>query len=403
MNTQVIKKAVPLIFAMVFSILFFVYLEKNNNKYVIQIDKSKGLNQQSVHVIESLVADKAVKFEVYTREDSAIGQKIKQFFSPFKRINPDIQIEFIDPITHPSKVKLNAVTMQGEMVLRQVDDRILGKINITELSESAVVNAIRKLLNNQDEWLIFAEGYGMLSVNDDTGSGLSQLLIHLKKLGFHVARMPLNVSLVLPDNVKAIILPAPRDTLDNTMVAWLQAQMEKGIAIWWLNDIGLSQPQLELALDVMMADKVLINNKEYSGSISEFPNNIITENFNQPIYLAESNEIIANGFAPLIQTPNRANLAVSGELNNARVVITGDADFINNQYLNAAANKALTTRIIDWLLHHDDRINIPVRVNENTQLYLSQTQLILLSVVFLLIFPSFFLLMAFKHWRANRG
>ena len=403
MNTQLIKRIVPLIFSIVVAILLFVFLEKNSNNYAIQVDQSEGLNQQSIGVIESLTADKAVKFEVYTRADSSIGKKIKLFFAPFKRINPEIQVEFIDPTTQPSKVKLNAVTMQGEMVLRHIDEISLGKINITELSESAVVNAIRKLQNNQDEWLIFAEGYGMQSVNDDTASGLSQLLIHLKKLGFHVARMPLNVSLILPDNVKAIVLPSPRELLDNTMVEWLQAQMNKGIAIWWLTDIGVLQPQLELAMDIMIGEKSLINDKEYSGNILEFPKNIITENFNQPIYIAEANSIISDSFTPLIQTQSKANLAVSGQLNNSRIVITGDADFINNQYLNAAANKAMTTRIIDWLLHHDDRINIPVQINKNTQLYLTQTQLILLSGVFLLLIPLLLLFIAIKQWRASRA
>ncbi len=403
MNTRVFKKSIPLIAAIVILTLLFIYLEKNTSRYALQVDKSKGLNQQSIHVIESLTSNKAVKFEVYTRADSSIGKKIKQFFAPFKRINPEIQIEFIDPTTQPSKARLNAVTIQGEMVLRHLDETSLGKINITELSESAVVNAIRKLQNSQDEWLIFAEGYGMQSVNDDTDSGLSQLLLHLKKLGFHVARMPLNVSLILPDNVKAIVLPSPTEILDNEMVAWLQTQMDKGIAIWWLNDIDNTQPQLELAMDMMIGEKSLINDEDYSGSITEFPNNIITENFNQPIYIAEANAIIADGFTPLIQTQNKENLAVSRQLNNSRIVITGDADFINNQYLNVAANKALSTRIIDWLLYHDDRINIPVHINENTQLYLSQTQLVLLSVVFLLLIPLLFLFIAIKQWRASRA
>lgn len=403
MNTRIFKKSIPLIVAIVVTTLLFIYLEKNSNNYALKVDKSKGLNQQSVHVIESLTGDKAVKFEIYTRANSAIGKKIKQFFAPFKRINPEIQVEFINPTTQPSKVKLNAVTIQGEMVLRHIDETNLGKINITELSESAVVNAIRKLQNNQDEWLIFAEGYGMQSVNDDSASGLSKLLLHLKKLGIHVARMPLNVSLILPDNVKVIVLPSPREILDNTIVAWLQTQMDKGISIWWLNDIENTQPQLELSMDVMIGEKTLINDKDYSGSISEFPNNIITENFNQPIYIAEANVIIADSFTPLIQTQNKQRLAVSRQLNNSRLVITGDADFITNQYLNAAANKALTTRIIDWLFYHDDRINIPVHINENTQLYLSQTQLILLSVVFLLLIPLLFLFIAGKQWRASRA
>jgi hypothetical protein len=86
----------------------------------------------------------------------------------------------------------------------------------------------------------------------------------------------------------------------------------------------------------------------------------------------------------------------------SRLIIVGDSDFISNQYLSQAANKSMIERMVDWLLYHNDRINIPVQINKNTQLVLSQTQLIALSVIFLLFIPLLFLSMAIIVWRKNR-
>ena len=63
----------------------------------------------------------------------------------------------------------------------------------------------------------------------------------------------------------------------------------------------------------------------------------------------------------------------------------------------------MTVRMVDWLLNNDDRVNLPVKINKNTQLILSQNQLILLSLLFLIILPLIFLIIAFVQWRKNNG
>ncbi len=397
-----------LLLLMVFAIftLCLIYLEKNSAKFSLNIDKSKALNAQSIHVLQNLIDENAVKFLVFTRKDSAVGKKIHQFFTPIKQVNPKINIEFIDPTLQPDQVKTHAITMQGEIVLTYQDNSKLGKVNITELSESAVINAILRLQNNTDkaEWIVFAESYGMLSIDDESTTGLSKLLFTLKKQGYHVARMPLNVSLVLPNNVKLIILPNPQQTLESEMVNWIQQQSQQGISLWWLSDIGsVAQSQLELTMDVMLGDKSEIKPGEFTATINQFPDNTITENFNQPIYWAQSREIIATGYQVLIKAQNQTVLALNKQLPNSRIVITGDSDFISNQYLNVAANKSFALRIIDWLLYHDNRVNISVHISQHTQLYLSNAQMVFLSVVFLLLIPLLFLIMAGKQWRANRA
>lgn len=402
MNTKVTKKYLVLFVSSLLLLVIFIYLEKNN--YSFKLNKSNDLSEDSIHIIENLNTDDAIKFEVYTNKDSVVAKKIIKFFMPFKQLNQQINIEFIDPTTHPSKVKAHAVTMQGEIVLSHVDETKLNKINITELSESAVINAIQRLHNDKDEWMIFAEGYGMKTIDDEISTGLSKLLIHLKKIGIHVARMPLNISVILPDNVKVIVMPAPTEILDEGIVAWLKNQAVQGISIWWLDDVAsANQVNLELAFDVISGEKKLLNDKDYSAIITDFPQHVILEHFNQPIYLAEAKEIDATDSEVLVQTPSKEPLAISKQLVNSRLVITGDADFISNQYIDVAANKGLTIRILDWLFYHDERINIPVTISHHTQLFLTKTQLVVMSIVFLIVLPLLLLFGAFKQWRSWYG
>jgi len=404
MNSKVLTKYIGLFIVSLICIGVFIFLEKNNNQYAIQLDTSKNLSEKSIHIIKELSGKKAVKFTAFTQEDTLVANKINDFFEPFKRVNEEIQVQFIDPVTNPSLVENNAISMQGEILLTFVDEKLLGKIHITELSESSIVNAMLMLQNNRDEWLVFAEGYGMSQIDDDSDTGLSQLLVNLKKQGFQIARMPLNVSLVLPDNVKVIVLPSPKELINKKAVQWLQNQMETGVSIWWLSDVStVSQPYLELALDVMVGDKSEIVDGEFASVVSDFPENSITQNFNQPIYIAETKEIIVHNYQTLIESIKGAVLVANKELENNRIIVSGDMSFITNQYLTVAANKSFTTRLVDWLFYHDDRVNLPIQFNHDTQLYLSKIQLISLSIIFLLFIPLVFIYLAFRQWRAKHA
>ena len=401
MNVRVFKLYLSVIVAIFALSALFVYVEKQN--YQLVMDASKGLSERTIHLLEKLKNEKSVKFTVFSRQDSIVADKIKKFFSPFKVINNSIAIEFVDPTTNPSEIKKHAISMQGEMVLSYQDQSQLRKINITELSESAISNAILRLQNQNDEWIVFAERFGMKTINDESDTGISRLLMHLKKSGFNVARMPLDNSMILPENVKLLVLAKPSKVIPSQIVDYLSQLMNKGVSVLWLDDVDASQVSLELVLGSFSGDEIIITDKKNSNYLSKFPPHAITQNFNQPIFIAQAKEIsLAEGKA-FIETEDNKVIALAKELPNSRLVIVGDSDFISNQYLSSVANKSMIERMIDWLLYHDNRINIPVHINKNTQLVLTQTQLLALSVVFLLAIPLLFFAMAVKWWRKKRA
>ena len=55
------------------------------------------------------------------------------------------------------------------------------------------------------------------------------------------------------------------------------------------------------------------------------------------------------------------------DISSSRLVVLGDSDFINNEFL-IGANKELFLRCIDWLLSRDDIINIPQRMFHEVKL-----------------------------------
>lgn len=396
-HAKIIKKYILIIVCAFLFLNLFIYLEKHDRSYTIISNTVNPLSPQSIHVLNK-VKDHAVIFEVYTNSESVVAKKVKQFFTPYLHINNSIQLTFIDPTTHPNEVMENAVSVQGEIVLRI--DQLNKKINITELSESSIINALITLLNDKDQWIVIGEGYGMAQIDDESAQGLSNLLIYLKKTGYKVARMSLNKSVILPDNVKLIILPSPTEDIGMENAEWLNSQINNGVSFWWLNDVDVShQSNLELVLDVMSTEKLELENDEYTTYISEFSAHQITENFNQPIFIPQAREIIAESFEPLFINKEKNSFAVTKQLKNSRLVITGDADFIKNQYLDSAANKSMSIRIIDWLLNNEDRVNLPVKINQNTQLLLSQNQLLLISLLLLVLIPIVFLTIAVIQWR----
>lgn len=187
------------------------------------------------------------------------------------------------------------------------------------------------------------------------------------------------------------------------MTSWILSQMNKGVSIWWLTDTFVeNQDNMELAFDILSGEEILNDDKPFSGVVSEFGNHPITENFNQPVYLAGIREILSDQWNNFVQTDKEKSLFLARQFDNSRAVISGDVDCISNQLINVAANKAMILRIIDWLTDNDNRLNLPITVNNNTQLYLTQTQLLVLSILLMIVIPLVFLSLAFKQWRKSR-
>jgi ABC-type uncharacterized transport system involved in gliding motility auxiliary subunit len=84
-------------------------------------------------------------------------------------------------------------------------------------------------------------------------------------------------------------------------------------------------------------------------------------------------------------------------------VVIGDGDFLSNTFLGNGGNRALGERVFDWLLGDDALVSLPPRGAPDRVLEISQTELNVLSLGFLVALPMVLLLIGgVLVWRRRR-
>lgn len=85
-----------------------------------------------------------------------------------------------------------------------------------------------------------------------------------------------------------------------------------------------------------------------------------------------------------------------------RVVVLGDGDFLSNAILGNQGNLDLGERLVNWLAHDDEVIDIPARTAPDIKLSLDRTTWALVGLVFLAVLPLFLLVTGVTVWARRR-
>jgi ABC-type uncharacterized transport system involved in gliding motility auxiliary subunit len=81
-----------------------------------------------------------------------------------------------------------------------------------------------------------------------------------------------------------------------------------------------------------------------------------------------------------------------------RIAVIGDSDFLSNDYLGYGQNPKLAANLFNWLSGDTSSLEIPVRPTPDAELKISDSTLLTLSVVFLIILPLGFVLIGIRIW-----
>ncbi|MCK4705048.1 MAG: ABC transporter, partial [Gammaproteobacteria bacterium] len=85
-----------------------------------------------------------------------------------------------------------------------------------------------------------------------------------------------------------------------------------------------------------------------------------------------------------------------------RIIITGDSDFLANNYIGVGANLTLGLSIIDWLNGDDDLINIEIKNAPDTKLLLDDTEIMIIGFGFFILLPAGLLFTGLFIWFIRR-
>ncbi len=423
------------------SLLLLILLAWLSSRYHVQFDltynRNNSLTTPSIKILEKLPGPVLVRVLVH---DATLRQQITDLLARYQRHKPDITIEYIDPEKSPAVSRKYQLGASGAVIVEYQ-----GKYEkINYVNENSVSNALLQLANNQTVWISFLSGHGERSLlgaaNFDLGLFGEALLKR------DIRPQPLKLAKVgaIPDNSSLLVITQPRVALLDAEIQLIQRYLQQGG-----NLLLLTEPDSDLLLTVLQTlglDKLPgqiaspdsglygIDNPGFV-LVNDYPRHPVTAGFHEITLfpgvdafadnhnseyqirtllnssdqswtetgsLTADSQFDADGLEQNGPLPFAFSLNRSIEKRQQRIIVIGDGDFLSNAYLNNVGNLEFGLRLIHWLTHNDQFIDIPARDTVGKTLHISDFSLSLLGLFFLLILPALLLLTGFVIWRRRK-
>lgn len=414
-------------------------------QYDFSYAQRASLDARSIELLKRL--DGPVAIISYAPRDNELRRAIADFLARYSQIKRDISLDFVDPDADPAATRSAGISVNGELVIRYGERSELLKV----LSERELDNALVRLARPHAGLVAFVAGDGERAPDGKANADLGQFTAFLQAQG--VRALALNLAVTpIPQNVDVLVIAGPRVALAPAVVAQIVDYVERGGNLLWLTEpdenAGLEALAKTLSLHPL-AGTVVDGNGAALGigdpsfvAISAYPQSSITHDFVLTTVFPQAVALAAISNAhwqqkPLLRTgqkswtqlgaiskdekttiryePDKGEIPGPLDLGFAlsrqspsparkeqRVVAIGDGDFLSNAFLGNGGNREFGQRVFDWLLGDDTMIDLPDKGAPDRQLQLSQTQLGVIGLTFLLIVPGLLLLAGIVIWWRRR-
>ncbi len=336
-----------------------------------------------------------LSIDVFALPDSPAASLVDNFLQPLIDGLPEVAVNYIDASKNPDLVQQHQISKQGEMLLHSGG----AQFQLSTLSYEAFFNGLKKMNQPLNQWVVFLENLGGKPFSPGQAGSLSAWLNALKTANYPAIVLPWQEQLSLPDQAKLIVLASPSVYLTQAHLTWLEAQIDAGISVLWLVDpqTVTLQPELSLLFDVMRTASF------HAGHlvVKEFPEHVINQHFDRPLDLVDVMPF-ETGNTQLWVNDQQQSLAATHEIGASRLMVVGDSDFLSNEFLNSGGNLEMSFRLLDWLMKHDNRIDLPSIGLGQTQLFYSPSEVLTFAGLMLVLIPLLFLIIAVYRWRKNK-
>lgn len=396
-----------------------------------------SLSEASVEILQKLQGP--VQVTAYATEQHVqlgdIRKIIADFVALYQRVKPDLSLTFIDPVAQPILTQEANVQVNGEMVIK-FNQRVE---HLTAINEQAFSNALMRLARAEDKLIVALGGHGERRLDGNANYDLGEFGRHLRTNGFNSQSLNLAIEQDVPVNASMLIIASPQTDLLPGEVDKILNYVDRGGNLLWLVDreslrglLALAEklrltltpgvvvdPQAEqlkapvtFALGAIYGQHVITGNFDY---ITVFP-------FARQITIDESEEwssvslveVAPQGWvetgdlnskvvfdqADDVAGPISIAVALTRNIQDReqRIVVVGSGHFLANTYLGNGSNLDFGINLINWLTGDEALIVIQPRATLDSNLILSESELTLIAVVFLVLLPVLFLVSGTVIW-----
>ncbi|MDP1550671.1 MAG: Gldg family protein [Nitrosomonas sp.] len=400
-----------------------------------------SLSEASVEILQKLQGP--VQVTAYATEQHVqlgdIRKIIADFVALYQRVKPDLSLTFIDPVVQPILTQEANVQVNGEMVIK-FNQRVE---HLTAINEQAFSNALMRLARAEDKLIVALGGHGERRLDGNANYDLGEFGRHLRTNGFNSQSLNLAIEQDVPVNASMLMIASPQTDLLPGEVDKILNYVDRGGNLLWLVDreslrglLALAEklrltltpgvvvdPQAEqlkapvtFALGAIYGQHVITGNFDY---ITVFP-------FSRQITIDESeewssvslveaapegwvetgdlNSEIVFDQADDVAGPISIAVALTRNIQDReqRIVVVGSGHFLANTYLGNGSNLDFGINLINWLTGDEALIVIQPRATLDSNLILSESELTLIAVVFLVLLPALFLVSGTVIWWNRR-
>jgi ABC-type uncharacterized transport system involved in gliding motility auxiliary subunit len=417
-----------------------------------------SLSPQSIEVIKAL--KQPVK--LYGFVEAGRNPEAEALYEEYAYESPLITYELVDPNRHPELAERYKVTVMNTTHIQYGSDQTGSGTNVSDMSEQAITNGIVKVTSAQTKTVCFLTGEGEDDPDDnDSAGGLGQFRDSLQGESYKVDKINLVTQDKVPENCAVVVVAGPTRPLVPQVIDALNNYLKGGGRA-----LVMLKPQPDQTVDesalvkfaqdwgVKAGNNVVVDQVERLEAGPALGLNPVVNTYNpHPITASFDKQTVF----PMVRTVDpvdpappglavtalaktsdtswaetdldgifkrqtakfdgndvrgpvvvadavQANLAAlklgTGE---ARLVVLGDTDVANNQYIGNFFNRDFIMNCVDWLAGESNSITIRPGALRASRFNLTVQEFDVVFVLSVLLLPELLLIIGFAVWWERRN
>jgi len=432
---------------------------RHHRQFDLTAQKVYSLSPQSISVVKDLT--KPLKF--YGFVQSGRSPQAESLYQQYAYISPKVSYELVDPNKHPELAERFKVTTMNTTHLEYGGQSGEGS-NVSDLTESALTNGILKLVNSQTKTACFTTGEGEADTDDKQNqTGFNDFQVALEGENYTVKKVNLVTEAKVPDDCTIVIVAGPTRPLVPHVIDSLNEFLDHGgRAMVMLRpqrpDKSIDQTALINFLGdwgVSVGNNIVVDQvvRLFAGPslglnplVNTYGTHQITTGFDkQTVFpmvrtvdpadspkpgllvtpLAKTsdtswgetdlNALFLKQTAKLDESVDKKGpvdvaVAVEADLEkmnrgkgNARLVVLGDTDIANNQYMEQFFNRDFLMNSMDWLAGQPNGITLRPKTLRASRFNLTIQEFDVVFVLSVLLIPELLLLIGLTVWWQRRN
>ena len=452
-------------FVIVLVVNFIMYT--NPTRIDVTATRVFSLSQQTIQVLDELDTEvMANAFFVSADTDNSVRQQAEDLLNEFSRKTPNFQYRFLDPeLNRAQAIKYNVVSYPSIVFEDTKTGKVQGVINFTEQD---FVTGILVSTDKHQKIIRILTGHGESEVNKnptaeslkDTGFDLA--ISGLQRDNYQVQVLNLKQSNTIPEDTAALIIPGPKDDLDQNEYQTIKNYVDSGGRVLALFDPGTPKlfnnilnpygitmgnelisdavsnvagemltPMLQSAngqyakseqTGIAIADKISVSFYPESTSIDltipleDTPPHVkfTPLGLTTPASWLESNiddlgydenkmtgPFILFGILEANGAIEQSPLEVSGNP-TTKIIIFGDSDFATNKYFHSSDNSDVFLNSVNWLADDYELVSIRPKLTSYRELVVNSSERNFIKWSSWVIPPTIMLIFAIIVWWRRR-